>query len=257
MKLWAISMNTFREFIRDRILYNIMAFALFLIVISISIGRLSIGMRKRITIDLSLTSISLVGVLIAIFLGISLVSREIDKKTIYTLIAKPVERWLFILGRYLGLMMTIGLNLAIMAAAFAVVMWATGGASERSFDWPIVQALILIYVELGIITAAAMVFSSFSSPTLSAIFTIGFFLAGRLASGVAQLVHQQHEFTRRAAELMAQIIPNLTNYVQVERALTGDGMPLSLFLHSVGVGLFTVGCFLFLAMLIFQRRDFV
>jgi ABC-type transport system involved in multi-copper enzyme maturation permease subunit len=257
MKLWAIAMNTFREFLRDRILYNIMAFALFLIVISIAIGQLTIAERKRITIDLSLTSISLIGVMIAIFLGISLVSREIDKKTIYTLIAKPVERYLFILGRFLGLMMTIGLNLVIMTAAFAAVLWATGGSSERQFDWPIVQALILIYVELGIITAAAMVFSSFSSPTLSAIFTIAFFLAGRLMSGVSVLIRKQHEFTRRAAEIAAYIIPNLTNYVQVERALLGDGMPLALFARSVGVGLLTTAFLLMLAMLIFHRRDFV
>jgi ABC-type transport system involved in multi-copper enzyme maturation permease subunit len=257
MKLWAIAMNTFREFLRDRILYNIMAFALFLIAISMVIGQLSIAERKRITVDLSLTAISFVGVLIAVFLGISLVSREIDKKTIYTLIAKPVPRYLFLLGRFLGLMMTIGLNILIMTAAFALVLWAVGGASERSFDWPIIQALILIYVELGIVTAVALLFSTFSSPTLSAIFTLGFFVAGRFTAGVEGLIKKKEVVAKQVAHVMALIIPNLTNYVQIDAALHGTGLPMGMFLRCVAVGGLTIAFFLLLAMFIFQRRDFV
>jgi ABC-type transport system involved in multi-copper enzyme maturation permease subunit len=257
MKLLAIALNTFRENRRDKVLYNLMGFALIMIAASLVMGQLSIAERKKMTIDLSLSSISIIGVIIAVFLGISLVSKEIEKKTIYTLLAKPVERYLFILGRYSGLMITIAINVVIMSAVFALTLRASGGANERNFDWPILQAVILIYVELAIITAAAIFFSTFSSPTLAAIFTIGFFLAGRFTSGVSALFGQGNAFAKKAAQALEIIIPDLTNYVRIDQALYSNGLPPELFLKSIAVGALTASLFLVLAIAVFQRRDFV
>jgi len=257
MKLWAIASNTFREFARDKVLYNIMAFAVLLIGASMVIGELSMSERAQITINLSLTSISAIGIIIAVFLGVSLVSREIDKKTIHTLIAKPVPRWTFILGRFLGLMMVIGVSVAVMTAAFAFVLYSLGAGNQRHFDWPLLQAVILIFIELSIVTAAAMTFSTFSSPTLSVIFTISFFVAGRFTSGVHKLIKAEDSLTLWGAEVLGYVMPDLSNYVKIEQALRGPGLPMELFARSVSIGLLTTAFFLIVAVLIFQRRDFV
>lgn len=258
MKVWAIALNTFREAVRDKVLYNLMAFAVLMIAASIALGQMSIAERKRITIDLGLSAISIFGIIISIFLGIRLVSREIENKTVYTLIAKPIKRYHFILGRYLGLMMVQAVNIVVMTLAFALVLWAVGGSEERNLDWALIQALILIFIEFGIVTAAAMVFSTFSTPILSAIFTLSLFISGRFMSGVPELVKQGDSLTYKGAVALSYLLPNLRNYVPIEEALHNPGgMPLSLFANTLGVGVLTAAIFLMVAMVIFQRRDFV
>lgn len=258
MKLWAIAYNTFRENIRDRILYNILVFAVLMIGTSLVLGELSLQEQERITINIGLSSISIFGVLMAIFLGIGLVSKEIDKKTIYTLIAKPIPRYFFILGRFAGLMITIGFNLLIMTAAFIFVVWYVKGGEGWPLTWPMVQAIVLIYVELGIITAAAMVFSSFSTPILSVIFTICFFVIGRLTPGIREFGDRsKDQVFYWGAKVMYYMVPNLRNYIMIEGALYGDGLGMDLFLRIVLVGLLTSAFLLTISVMIFQRRDFV
>ncbi len=258
MKLWAIAFNTFRENIRDRILYNLLVFAVLMIGLSVVLGKLSIAEKERITLDAGLSAISIFGVLIAIFLGIGLVNKEIEKKTIYTLVAKPVPRRLFVLGRYLGLMITIGVNLVIMTAAFALVLFYITGGEWGAVEWPVIQAIIMIYIELGIITAAATLFSTFSTPTLSAIFTLCFFVIGRLTDGLLELAREaKDQALLPAAEVLYYAVPNLTNYVRIEEALYGEGLGPLLFAETAGIGLLTIAFFLAIAVLVFQRRDFV
>jgi len=258
MKLWAIAFNSFRENIRERVLYSLLVFAILMIGTSIALGQLSMSEQERITIDLGLASISIFGVLMAVFLGIGLVSKEIDKKTIYTLIAKPLPRYLFILGRFAGLMITIGVNVIIMTMAFALVLWYISGGQGWPLSWPIVQAVIMIYVELAIVTAAAMVFSSFSTPTLSVIFTLCFFLIGRLTQGIGEFGERSdNPIFHYGAKTLVYLVPNLNNYVQIESALYGDGIGADLFGRIIVIGLLTVVFFLIISIMIFQRRDFV
>jgi ABC-type transport system involved in multi-copper enzyme maturation permease subunit len=259
MKLWAISYNTFRENIRDRVLYNLLAFAVIMIGLSVALGRLSIAERYRITVDVGLSSITVFGVLIAVFLGIGLVSKEIEKKTIYTLIAKPVHRYIFILGRYFGLMITLGVNVLIMAAAFTAVLWFNrAGDTGWPLTWPMVQAVALTYVELGIITAVAMVFSTFSTPTLSAIFTLSFFVIGRLTAGLRQFTDPaENNILYWGVEALYYVVPNLTNYVRIEGAVYGDGLGIGISLRIIAIGVLTIAFFLLMAITIFQRRNFV
>ena len=258
MKLWTIAYNTFRENIRDRVLYNLLVFAVLMMGLSVALGRLSIAERYRITVDVGLSSISIFGALMAIFLGIGLVSKEIERKTIYTLIAKPVSRSAFILGRFGGLMLTIGVNLLIMSVAFTLVLYLNMVQPGWPLTWPIAQAIIMIYVELGIITAVAMVFSTFSTPTLSAIFTLCFVVIGRFAAGLAPLISRDdNPALFRAAQLLYYLVPNLTNYIRIEAAIYGDGLGPALFLRIMAIGGLTAAFFLLIAILIFQRRNFV
>jgi ABC-type transport system involved in multi-copper enzyme maturation permease subunit len=258
MKLWAISYNTFRENVRDRVLYNLLAFAVLMIGLAVALGRLSIAERERITVDVGLFSVSVFGVFMAIFLGIGLVSKEIERKTIYTLIAKPVPRYLFILGRFSGLMLTLLVNMAIMTAAFTFVLWYNSVAPGWPLTWPMGQAIILIYVELGIITAAAMVFSTFSTPTLSAIFTLSFTVIGRLTAGLRELISKDTSPAAYwAADALYYLMPNLANYVRIESAVYGEGLGWDLFSRLIIIGVLTAAFLLGIAISIFQRRNFV
>ena len=258
MKLWAIAFNTFRENVRDKVLYNLLVFAVLMIGLSIALGKMTIGEQERITIDVGLSSISIFGVMMSIFLGIGLVSKEIEKKTIYTLIAKPMPRYLFILGRFSGLMLTIGINTLVMAAAFTLSLWYIHGGGGWPLNWSIVQAIFLIYLEFGIIIAAAMLFSTFSTPILSSIFTLCFVVIGRLTEGLLTFAeHSKDQVFFYGARVLYYLVPNLNNYVMIDLALYGDVMPGRLLLRMVAVGILTTAFLLGLAIAIFQRRDFV
>src|SRR5882757_9388584 len=120
-----IAYNTFREAVRDRVLYNLIFFALLLVASAPLFGQISIGMERLILVNVGLSSISLFGVIIAIFIGIGLVSKEIEKKTLYTILSRPVRRWEFIVGKYLGLMVTLVVNALFMTAGFYLALLIT------------------------------------------------------------------------------------------------------------------------------------
>src|SRR5512138_1237065 len=125
-RVLTIAGNTFRENIRDRILYNLILFALIMILSSLSLGKLTLGNEDKVILDLGLSSISIFGMLIAIFIGIGLVYKELEKRTVYALLAKPVHRYEWILGKYLGLLFTLLVNVAIMTVGLALAMLYTG-----------------------------------------------------------------------------------------------------------------------------------
>jgi hypothetical protein len=155
-------------------------------------------------------------------------------------------------------MLTIGVNLAIMAATFAFTIFIAQTDHAWPLTWPMVQALLMIYIELAIIVSVALVFSSFSTPTLSAIFTLAFFVIGRFTAGIKEFaVKAEDPFFRVTGTVLYYIVPNLTNYVRVESALYNDGLPAAVFLRTAAIGALTAAFFLLLAMAVFQRRDFV
>ena len=178
MKILAIAFNTFRENLRDKLLYNLLVFALLMIGSSVLLSRLTLGEFHRLILDLGLGSINFFGVLIAIFVGIGLVSKEIEKKTIYTIVSKPVARYQFLLGKYLGLTITLFVNTVVMALGLLVVLYAQAVPVEGM----LFKALALIFVEFMVITAVALLFSTFTSATLSAIFTLAMYVIGHLTA---------------------------------------------------------------------------
>jgi len=166
-RIAAIASNTFREAVRDRVLYNLIAFALLIVGAALLVGQVSIGIERIVLVNLGLTAISLFGMVIAIFIGIGLVSKEIEKRTLYTVLSRPVRRWEFILGKFFGLTGTLAVNTFFMAVGFFAALLYLAHAFQWS-DTSLLVALYFIMLEFVILTALALFFSSFSSPLLSA-----------------------------------------------------------------------------------------
>lgn len=248
-----IALNTFRENLRDKILYNLLVFAALLMGASILLGALTIAEQEKIIADMGLASINLIGVVIAIFVGIGLVSKEIERRTIYTILARPISRTQFILGKYLGLVITLGVNLVIMFGVFLFTLWLT----HVPITMVLAQATALIMVELLVVTAIALFFSTFSTPTLSATFTLGLYLIGHLTSDLRQLADKSSsEFTKGLITGLYYLSPNLEVLNIKGQAVSGVSLAWSYQLSATLYGLFYTSLLLAGAAVIFQRRNF-
>jgi ABC-type transport system involved in multi-copper enzyme maturation permease subunit len=181
IRIWVIAQNTFRENIRDKVLYNLILFSLIMILSSVIIGQLSLGNEVKVILDLGLASISIFGMLIAVFLGIGLVHKELDKRTVYALLAKPVHRHEFILGKYLGLLITLSVNIAIMTVGLELALLYHGGVSWGG-SLLLLPAVFMIFLSLALVTALALLFSTFSTPALSALFTFFLWVIGHFGA---------------------------------------------------------------------------
>jgi len=252
MKVLAISINTFKEAVRDRILYTLLIFALFMIGSSALLASLSTGQDAKIIQDLGLSCISIFGTLIAVFLGIGLVYKEIEKRTLYVLISKPIHRAQFILGKYLGLALVLLTNVAIMGTGLLLLSRIYLG----EWPWRLLVALAFTLLELLVITGLAILFSSFTTPTLSAIFTLSLFLIGHLSPDLRLFAGR---FGRPAARLLIELfyylLPNFQHFHFESLIINGflpDGIVL---FQSACYGLLYGAALLLLAMLAFARRD--
>ncbi len=248
-----IALNTFRENLRDKILYNLVFFALLLIGASTLLADLTIMEHHRMITDMGLAAINLVGVVIAIFVGIGLVGKEIERRTVYTIMARPIRRTQFILGKYLGLVMTLSVNLAIMTAVFL--------ATLRLYHAPVhgalVQAIALIFVEVLLVTAMALFFSTFSTSTLSASFTIGLFVVGHLTMDLKGIAEKsQSETVTAVTTAIYYLFPNLELLNVKAQAAVGVGVPFAYQATASLYGLLYTAALLVGACMIFQRRDF-
>src|ERR1700689_4241770 len=178
-----VAINTFREAVRDRVLYNLVFFALLLIGAAILVGQISIGIDRLVIVNIGLSAISVFGLVMAVFIGVGLVYKEIEKRTLYSLLSKPIRRWEFLVGKYAGLLFTLAVNTAFMTLGLAVALFYVGRHFERS-DASILVAIYFILLEFALVTALALFFSSFSSPMLSTLFTIGIYVTGVSAQDI-------------------------------------------------------------------------
>ncbi len=253
MTIAAIAWNTFREAVRDRILYSILAFALLLIGASVILAGLSIGQESRIVKDLGLASTTLFGTFIAIFLGITLVSKEIERRTIYLIIPKPISRPGFLIGKYCGLVLTLLVTVGVMGVMVFLLSALVDGAVTPA----LLVATGVDFVALMIVTAVALLFSTFSTPTLSAIFTIAIFVIGRLSGDLIVFADQFADpALSRAIWVMYLALPDLGRFQfgsHVVQGLPLTGADVGM---AVAYGLAYVGFLLLVAITIFQRRDF-
>ena len=251
--IMVIAFNTFRENLRDKILYNLLIFAALLIGASILLGALTINEQEKIIADMGLASINLIGVIIAIFVGIGLVSKEIERRTIYTILAKPISRSQFILGKYAGLAITLAVNLVIMFAVFVFTLWMT----QVPITMVLVQAVALMMVEFLVVTATALFFSTFSTPTLSAALTLGLYFIGHLTSDLKALAERSSsEVTTAIMTALYYLCPNLEVLNIKGQAVSGVSLAWSYQLSATLYGLFYASLLLAGAVAIFQKRDF-
>ncbi len=251
----AIAANTFRETIRNKILYAILAFALLVIGLTFFLADLSVGDLARIIADIGLASVHIFGVVMAVFIGITLISQEVERKTIYLILSKPVPRWEFILGKALGLSMTLLLTTFFMAVVLFLIhaAYKYGGRPEPG----IFVAAAGIYLELVLLICVATFFSTFTTPILSAIFTLSVFLIGHVTNSlVAFADHAKTAAARYAATAIFYLLPNLENFNWKNEVVYGSALPPALIASSVGYFLCYGAAVLIAACLIFSRKDF-
>lgn len=251
----AIARNAFREAVRDRVLYNLVVFVLLLIAGAIFLGELSAGQEAKIIVDLGLSAILLFGVFISIFVGVGLVFKEIERRTLYAILSKPIGRGEFLLGKYLGLCLTLLVNVATMGIGLSLALVYV----KRGWDplvvriWP---AILLIYVELMILTGVAMMFSAFSSPSLSALLTFFVFVIGHFSADLKTLASSMGSApTRWFFAGLYYLLPNLANYNSITAAAHGLMPDTGTVIAAVGYGLIYIVVLLAATTLIFSRRN--
>lgn len=206
-RLSAIALNTFREAVRDRVLYNLIVFVLLLVASAPLFGAISIDIEHLVLVNVGLSSISLFGVIIAIFIGIGLVSKEIEKKTLYTILSRPVRRWEFIAGKYFGLMMTLVVNAALMTVGFYIALLVTARGLTAA-DGRLLVAIYFIVLQFLMVTAITLFFSSFSTPIFSAVFSFALFAIGAFSEDLRNFAALSHGLTQWLATAAAYLVPN-------------------------------------------------
>jgi ABC-type transport system involved in multi-copper enzyme maturation permease subunit len=254
MKIKAIALNTFKEAIRDRILYVIFFFAAVCFLFSRILALLTVGDQVKIITDVGLAALSFFGALMAILVGTGLVYKEIDKKTLYTLLSKPIHRFQFLLGKYFGMILTLFVMLFLMTILFLILLFF----HTFRIEWQIFAAVFLIFCELCLITSVAILFSCFSTPILSSIYTLSFYLIGHLSWGLETLIRKiKSGLGRGLARVFYTLLPDLENFNIKTEIVHHLPIPSELFLFSFLYGVAYSVFILFLAMLIFRRRDFI
>ncbi len=256
-----VAVNVFKESVRDKVLYNLVAFAVLLMAASYLIGQLTAGQDVKIIKDLGLAAIATFGLMIAIFIGIGLVWKEVDRRSIYSLLAKPVSRAQFIVGKYCGLVLTLGVNVAVMVAAWYVVLAYMGVASvpgaAPATDPAMLKAVCLIFVELMLVTAVALFFSTFSSPFLSAGLTLGLWVVGHFN---ADLRNFEAVVDSPAAAWLARglyyLLPNFGAFDVKYQVVHGLPVPASYIASTALYGALYIALLVLAAVTVFSRRDF-
>ncbi len=249
-----IARNTFREAVRDRVLYNLVVFVLLITVSAIFLGELTAGQEIRTIIDLGLNALMIFGAFISIFVGVSLVSKEIEKRTVYTIFSKPIGRGEFIVGKYLGLCLTLLVNVLIMGIGVTLALLYVGGGSSALSIW---GAIFLIYLQLAILTAVAILFSSFSSPALSALLTFLVFIIGNFTSSLLDLADKLGSSGAKILfGVLYIVLPNLSFFSFVTNTANGDTPPASLLGGAFLYAFVYISILLAITILIFSRRNF-
>lgn len=255
-RVWTIARNAFREAVRDRVLYNLVLFVLLLTAGAIFLGELSAAQESKIIVDMGLSAMLVFGVFIAIFVGVGLVYKEIERRTIYAIFAKPVGRGEFLLGKYLGLCLTLAVNVAVMGAgvSLALIYVKSGYDPLVAQIWP---AVALIYVELLILVAVALLFSSFSSPALSSLLTFFVFIIGHFSADLKTFATTLGTTTARVLfGALYYLLPNLSNYAYITAAAHGEVPTATVFISALLYAVVYIAVLLAAAVLIFDRRNF-
>jgi ABC-2 type transport system permease protein len=250
-RISAIALNTFREAIRNRILYLLLVFAVLMISFSQILSLLTVGSEEKIIKDFGLASIDVFGVLTSVFVGVGLVSREIERRTVYTLLAKPLHRFEFVLGKFSGLVITLLVNTLVMMLWFLLIVGIKG-----MFDPRLLAAGLLLYFQFVLITAVAVLFSCLSSPILSSVMTLALYVIGHLLWSFDLLKAKiASPAGKMICSVLYYLLPNLGNFDAKAQAVHGLPIPprmvgfALLYLLLYGTAVLAGAC------AIFERRE--
>jgi ABC-type transport system involved in multi-copper enzyme maturation permease subunit len=255
-RIVAIARNTFREAVRDRVLYNLVIFVLLLSVGAVFLGAASASQDVKIIVDFGLSATLLFGAVIAIFVGVGLVRKEIERRTLYVIFAKPVGRGEFLLGKYLGLCLTLAVNVAVMGAGVTLVLLAVvrGSTPQVIVLWP---TLALIYLELTVLTGVALLFSAFSSPIFALFGSLAVFLIGHFTADLKGFAALFDATAARAALIaLHYALPNLSTFTLITPAAHGIAPAPAYLATALAYAVAWDVALLAAAALLFARRDF-
>ena len=261
-----VAVSVFRESVRDRVPYNLVLFAVLLISSSYLLGQLTAGQDIKIIKDLGLSATSVFGLFIAVFIGIGLVSKEVERRSIYALLAKPVSRPQFIAGKYSGLVLTLAVNVSVMTIAMYCVLgymtWMETPEFKAGWDAPgvdpaLLKAIVLIFVQLMLVTAVALFFSTFSTPLLSAALTLGLYVVGQFN---ADLRNFDQVVDSPVAVWLARgvyhVVPDLSAFDVKMQVVHGLPVTNTYVAMTALYGMLYIAALLVAATFIFSRRDF-
>ncbi len=253
-RLSAITRNTFREAVRDRVLYNLIAFVLLLVASAPLFGAISLDIERLVLVNVGLSAISIFGVIIAIFIGIGLVSKEIEKRTLYTILSRPVRRWEFITGKYLGLLLTLVVNAALMTLGFFAALLLTEHRLTGA-DAVLLVAIYFIVLEFLIVTAITLLFSSFSTPIFAAVFAFALFVVGTFAEDLHNFAALSHGVIGWLLTLASYAVPNLASMNVISQAAHGQPISANLIAFNTLYALLYSAALTAGAVMIFERRN--
>lgn len=255
-RIAAIARNTFRESVRDKILYNLVLFMLLLTGVAIFLSDLTAAEEFKLVVDLGLSAMLLFGAFISILVGVGLVYKEIERRTVYAIFSKPVGRGEFLVGKYLGLCLTLFVNVMVMGAGVTLALLYVRRPDNPSVlsIWP---AILLIYVELMILTAVALLFSSFSSPALSALLTFLIFIIGHFSADLKAFAASiGTESAKLFFTALYYLLPNLSNFTHITPAAYGRAPDPAVAAAAVAYAFVYIAVLLAASVLIFSRRNF-
>jgi ABC-type transport system involved in multi-copper enzyme maturation permease subunit len=258
-RIWAIALNTFREAVRMRVLYGVLVLVVGANLFALVLGEMSFREEARVARDVGLSGMSLFGSLTAILLGLFLLYNEVQRRTIHAIVSKPIERWEFVVGKWLGM----ALVLSVLVGLFALAMVGMLAAQGVGVTGTILKGTLLAWMEVLTVAAIAIFFSSFSTPFLSGIFALAMWVIGRLTPDIQAAARTAGGWIRWTARVALEIVPDIHLFAPSGRVV--DGAAVSVHgdfvswsyvalagLHGLGwiVGLLALACVLF------HRRDF-
>jgi ABC-type transport system involved in multi-copper enzyme maturation permease subunit len=250
-RILAVTANTFRETVRERALYNLVFFAILMTLSGLLLGQLSIHQDERIIKNVGLASMDIFGTVIAVFIGVGLVSKEIERRSLYPLLAKPLARAELLCGKFCGLAFTLLVNVGVMV----VGLYATLAATGRHFDPHLMKAVYAIYLGLLLVVALALLFSTVTSPTLAVVFTVSTVIAGRFADVIRGMSDVTSAVPSWLITSLYSVVPNFQTFDLKDQVVYGDPLPWTLLAWITLYAGAYIGVLMGAAMVRFQTRD--
>jgi ABC-type transport system involved in multi-copper enzyme maturation permease subunit len=251
-RIAAVAGNTFRETVRERVLYNLMFFAILMTLSGLLLGHLSIRQDQKIIKDLGLASMDLFGTLIAVFIGVGLVSKEIERRSLYPLLAKPLSRSELLVGKFLGLGLTLFVNVACMTVGLWVTLLATSGRLELG----LLKAIYPIFLGLLLVVALALLFSTLTSGPVAAVCTVSVIVAGRFSDVIRNMQEVLPGAPAWLARSLNLVLPNFQNFDLKDRVVYGDPVDPVVFVWITLYALLYIVLALGAAAVAFREREF-